>query len=220
MLTSVPPPPAEESEDTEEELLRREAEENSQRQAAHLPPRPHAKVVRILGYEFEWRGFKDLLIHHVLHLDDTPHRIAMGVFLGFFIGATPTIGIQVALYWIVAQFIGANKLSGLGPIWLSNPVTAAPLYYGEWQFGHLLMTGRFGSNEVFLSLLVRLSPHEGQSWLSRMFDPDMWMGLFEGMMALGGILWIGSIVCGALAGLIGYWATFRAVNAYRLRRHP
>src|SRR6056297_631558 len=50
-----------------------------------------------------WKArLKHLLVHNILHLDDTPHRIAWGVFWGFFIGATPTIGIQVLLYWIVA----------------------------------------------------------------------------------------------------------------------
>lgn len=191
----------------------------SRRDDAHLPPRPPPRSIKLFGFELQWRGLKDLLVHSILQLDDTPHRIAFGVFWGFFIGATPTIGLQVMLYWLIASILGANRLSGIPPIWLSNPLTAVPLYYGEWQIGRWLMTGSFGSADtVWLPMADRMAPHEGQSWLSRMFDAELWIALFEGMVELGGELWVGSLVCGILAGTLGYWVTYRAVVAFRARR--
>ena len=40
-----------------------------------------------------WRRLKQIVFHNILHLDDTPHRIAWGVFLGAMIAFTPTLGL-------------------------------------------------------------------------------------------------------------------------------
>lgn len=167
-----------------------------------------------------WAWLKHLVVHNVLHLDDTPHRIAWGVFWGFLIGATPTIGIQVILYLIVATFVGANRVSGILPIWLSNPLTAIPLYYSEWFLGRFLLTGSLTVTESGWDAIAEaIKPRPGSSWWQRFFDPDMWIVLFESLVDMGGELWLGSIVAGILSGAIGYWFTYRAVVEFRRRRH-
>ena len=44
-----------------------------------------------------WRRLKQIVLHNILHLDDTPHRIAWGVFIGAMIAFTPTLGLQIVL---------------------------------------------------------------------------------------------------------------------------
>jgi uncharacterized protein (DUF2062 family) len=165
---------------------------------------------------------KHLLVHNILHLDDTPHRIAWGVFWGFFIGATPTIGIQVLLYVIVASLVGANRVSGILPIWLSNPVTAIPLYYGEWYVGRFLLTGATSMrDEKWTAIADAIMPRAGTSWWDRFFEFDLWITLFQSFVAMGKELWLGAVIAGVLAGALGYWFTYRAVIELRKRHlHP
>ena len=75
------------------------------------------------------------LSDHLLGLNDSPHRIALGVGLGVFIAFTPTFGLQILLYLAIASAIGANKISGIGPLFINNPFTLLPLVYGRGALG-------------------------------------------------------------------------------------
>ncbi len=68
-------------------------------------------------------------IYRVLHVDDTPHRIALGVAVGIFVAWTPTFGLQMILTVLLATLLRGNKLVGLPFVWISNPVTAWPIYF-------------------------------------------------------------------------------------------
>jgi len=46
---------------------------------------------------FVGKRLKRFLVHNVLHVDDTPHRIALGVAIAIFVTWTPTIGFQMLL---------------------------------------------------------------------------------------------------------------------------
>lgn len=82
-----------------------------------------------------WRRLQQIVFHNILHLDDTPHRIAWGVFLGTMIAFTPTLGLQIVLYIPIAALLRANKISGIPILFISNPFTAVPLYYTTWSVG-------------------------------------------------------------------------------------
>ena len=77
---------------------------------------------------------KKFVIHKILHIDDTPHRLALGVALGVFIGWTPTIGFQSALVILMALIFKANKVVGLPFVWISNPFTLIPIYWPNYIF--------------------------------------------------------------------------------------
>ncbi|MGF1510473.1 MAG: DUF2062 domain-containing protein [Myxococcota bacterium] len=174
------------------------------------PPEPRPSL---------WKRLRRLIVHNLLHLDDTPHRIAAGVFLGFLIGATPTIGIQVALYLLVAPLIGANRVSGILPIWISNPLTAVPLYYAEWQVGRLVVTGSFGTSDESWGVLARvIRPDLGQTWSARLLELDLYVSLFHTLVDMGVELWVGSLVVGTLSGALGYWVARRMVTRYRAKK--
>jgi len=160
-----------------------------------------------------------VIVHNILHLDDTPHRIAWGVFWGFLIGATPTIGLQVVLYFIIASLVGANRISGILPIWLSNPITAIPLYYSEWFLGRFILTGSLSLSDPNWENIARaISPRPGTSWWARFFELDLWFTLFQSFIAMGGELWLGAVIAGVLSGSAGYWLTYRTVVGIRRRR--
>ena len=82
-----------------------------------------------------WRRLQQIVFHNILHLDDTPHRIAWGVFIGAMIAFTPTLGFQIVLYLPIAALLRANKVSGIPILFISNPFAAVPLYYTTWSVG-------------------------------------------------------------------------------------
>lgn len=166
-----------------------------------------------------WAKTKHLVVHNILHLDDTPHRIAFGVFLGFVVGATPTIGLQMIIYVTLAAIVGANKVSGILPVWLSNPVTAVPLYYSNWRIGRFLLGGEADSeaSQRMLEQVIGVPGQDLPLW-ERLFSLSFWEAAFEAFMAMGAELWVGSLLVGVVAGAAGYWATYRGVIGFRARR--
>lgn len=181
-------------------------------------PDTWAQWLRRIGPRLKW-----FLVHNVLHLDDTPHRIALGVFLGFLIGATPTLGLQMILYFAAVAVLPANKVSGLGPIWITNPLTAVPIYYMNWRIGCLLTTGQLTASPSSRAAIARLVEGPAgveQSFYDRLLSAEFWRAAGEALARIGGELWVGSLFVGVVSGLIGYGLTIRAVRAYRAhRRH-
>ena len=75
-----------------------------------------------------WRKSRRFIVHRVLHADDTPHRIALGVAAGLFIGLTPTVGFQMVLAVALAAALRANKVVCIPMVWITNPFTIIPIY--------------------------------------------------------------------------------------------
>ena len=53
------------------------------------------------------------VVHHILHTDDRPSRIARGVAIGMFIAWLPLIGLQMLLVLGLSFIFRANKVAGL-----------------------------------------------------------------------------------------------------------
>ncbi len=167
-----------------------------------------------------YERLKKLVVHNILQLDGSPHSIALGVFIGFVIGMTPTIGIQMVTYFATAALTRANRFSGLLPVWLSNPLTAVPLYYFNWRVGLFVMTGQAsgdGESQAELASLISNAPGADLPLWERLTSADFWNMLFELFVALGVELWVGCLVVGLVTGVLGYWATYVGVKAYRRR---
>lgn len=167
-----------------------------------------------------WPKVKHLVVHRILQLDDTPHRIALGVFLGFLVGATPTIGFQMIIYVAIAAMVGANKISGILPVWLSNPLTAVPLYYSNWKIGQFLMTGSLSGSPETKAAIERMmngATSDASLW-ERLTSPELWGAAFDTFVAMGAELWVGSLLVGVVLGAPAYWAAYRGVVVYRKRR--
>ena len=78
-------------------------------------------------------------IRPIFTINDTPHAVALGVWLGMFIGFSPTVGFQLILVAIIGTFIRANRIIALILCWVSNPVTFIPMYYGYYWLGAKIM---------------------------------------------------------------------------------
>ncbi|HKI70697.1 MAG TPA: DUF2062 domain-containing protein, partial [Verrucomicrobiae bacterium] len=89
------------------------------------------------------RRIERFFVYRVLHVDDTPHRIALGVAVGIFVAWTPTVGFQMILTIILATLLRANKLVGIPFVWISNPFTLGVIYYPNYLLGKFILQGDY-----------------------------------------------------------------------------
>ena len=168
-----------------------------------------------------WRRFKDVLVRRVLGLNDTPHRIAWGVFLGFLIAMTPTLGFQLLIYVGVAALLRANKVSGVPFLFISNPFTAAPLYYFVWWVGSLVLHGGVeaeGRGLVAQRLdAVEREAEDADIWTD-VWTEEFWVGVGQTLIDMGAELWMGALVVGGISGAVGYLSARIGVVSYRRMR--
>ncbi len=163
------------------------------------------------------RKLRDVVIYRILHIDDSAHRIALGVAVGFFVAWTPTIGFQMALTIAIAAAVRANKVVGLPIVWISNPVTAAPLYYYNWVVGRAITRGALEGGPAVKSALVKAiaSLNDPLNVLRHLFDVDFWRTTGLRLIGFGMELWIGSVLIGLILGALSYTITRRSIAYYR-----
>ncbi len=163
-----------------------------------------------------WRRFRQIAYHNILHLDDTPHRIAWGVLLGAMIAFTPTLGFQIVIYLPVAVLVGANKVSGIPILFISNPFTAVPLYYTTWSVGAAVL---HPEKEVTQATIKTWLGNTGRALkdggAERLLDAEFWADSGRLLLNTGAELWMGALVCGLVVGLPLYFITRWGLNAVR-----
>ncbi|MCA9049228.1 MAG: DUF2062 domain-containing protein [Planctomycetaceae bacterium] len=86
-----------------------------------------------------------VLLRSVLALDDSPHAIALGTAIGFFVGLTPSVGIQtimiLALVVVLRPVCYFNSTAAMLSTYVSNPLTMVPLYYFWYRLGCCFVPG-------------------------------------------------------------------------------
>lgn len=170
------------------------------------------------GASLRWARLKALIVHRVLGVEDTPHRIAWGVAVGTVIAFTPTIGLQIMLYLLFATLLRANKVSGVPILFISNPVTALPLYWFCWKVGAFCL-GRSGGHQEQARLERELesanSAAAETNLLQDIWTSEFWANAWDIMKELGGEIWLGSIILGVGFAVPLYFITRLAVRRFR-----
>ena len=161
-----------------------------------------------MPHKFVVRKLKMLFIYRVLHIDDTAHRIALGLAIGIFVAWTPTLGFQMALTVLLSALFGANKLVGVPFVWISNPVTAIPLYGANYVVGTWTLPANGYSLAAFCDSLRGAILYSG-SWMGRV---SAW---WEATGAFFWPLWTGSIIVGLVLAVTCYFVIRYSVTTYR-----
>ena len=73
--------------------------------------------------------------YRVLHIDDSPHRIALGVSIGLFVAWMPAIGFHIPIVLVLAWLLRANKFVAFTFIWVANIFTFVPILYTNYFIG-------------------------------------------------------------------------------------
>ena len=157
--------------------------------------------------QVKWHRLRHFLLENIIGVHDTPHRIALGVAVGLFVAFTPTIPFQMVLTAGLAFLLGANKVVGLPVVWITNPVTAVPVYYAQFMLGEKLLRQDYPT-KLFLDLLIR-SFERGAGQADRLAAVSELFSLFLWPLLLG------SLLISLLTAAIGYAVTLRAVVRYQ-----
>lgn len=107
-------------------------------------------------------------------------RVAMGVALGLFIGLIP-FPMQMLIAVPLAILLRANLPFAVMCVWITNPLTVAPIYYFEYKIGAMILEMPIGQYAFSLSW----------EWFSREFAM-IWQPLL-----------LGSLICATLAAIFG-----------------
>lgn len=137
----------------------------------------------------------------LLHVEDTPHRIALSFAIGIWIAFSPLFGIHTALALGIAVLFRLSRAAMLIGAYLNNPWTVAPMYTAGTVLG---------------SYLLGVSPHgiEEIDWDAS--GAAFYVSLLEGLRPY---LWpfvVGDIVLGVVAAVPAYFA----LKAFLERRRP
>lgn len=167
-----------------------------------------------MPHRYLTKHIKRFFIYRVLHVDDTPHRIALGVAIGIFITWTPTIGLQMALVVALAALLRANKVVGVPFVWISNPVTLVPIYGPNYWLGTKILGGSYDFSKLspFVDAVAT-----GGNWFERLH------AAWDAMWIVFWPLWLGSAVVGGALAVVTYFAIRYAVVRYRRfwhEKHP
>lgn len=149
-------------------------------------------------------------------------EMSWGVAMGFFLGLTPTVGIQLyltTLVWAVCRYLFRfmfNLPAAMTIIWISNPITMIPLYYV------FLLTG----NAICDPLNIPYVPLTYETFYNRFSaivnQESVWASISEGMrflvMELGPPILLGSLVYAVVMAVIGFFATEIILTRYRKRK--
>ena len=163
-------------------------------------------------YRFKLRKF---LVHKILHADDTPHQIALGVGIATLVGLLPIMGLQTISALAVAAALRANKAVCIPVVWITNPVTFVPIYAGCLALGGLMLGSSLGSYEEAKAAVLGLQQQGG---IAQIVTAEFWSNMLHWILTVGRELWVGCSVVGIAVSVPAYVVTRWLVTNYR-RRH-
>ncbi len=167
-----------------------------------------------------WKRAVQYVYLRLRRLPDPPHRVARGVFAGVLISFTPFFGLHFFGAILLAWALRGNVLAALLATFFGNPVTLPLIAFGSVELGHWLIGGNvgFGIEEIWQSFAMA-----GTTVWSNcvaIFTPATvkWTGLWEFFQNIFLPYTFGGLLLGLLFGLLCYYATLPALNAYQAIR--
>ncbi len=159
--------------------------------------------------------------HQILHADDSPHRLALGIALGFFVAWTPTIGLQMVIVVLLATALRANNRVGIALVWVSNPLTLIPIYLPNYWIGHNILKLFCDRPAPDYSALkqILLELFQFGNFFTHFYQASFWRDMWALFLNVSFDLWIGSLIAGLFLGALSYIISYKSIVWYRTR-HP
>lgn len=152
------------------------------------------------------------LLNKVLHADDSPHVIALGCGIAMFVALLPLVGLQTLIAIGIAAVFRANKAVCVPIVWITNPATLVPVYWGCLRVGQFVLPAGGPDRAEEIQRLSELASH------ASIFDAAFWSSLYTVLVGLGEELWVGCLVVGITFAVLTYFAVLWSVSLYRERR--
>lgn len=153
----------------------------------------------------------------IIHVDDSPHRIALGVSLGLFTAFLPLLGLHTLIALMFSFVFHANKAVAILCSWISNPLTVIPIFVPSYIFGRSVV-GLFRDSppsdpDQVAEILAR--SFSFSSMVDAFSSSDFWkeMGTLFGKIGLE--LITGCLVLGTTFAIVFYFATYKIIIVHR-----
>ncbi|MCD6499556.1 MAG: DUF2062 domain-containing protein [Deltaproteobacteria bacterium] len=147
----------------------------------------------------------------LLEHQGSPHAVALGFAIGVFVAFTPTVGFQMVIGATIAHFLKANRVIAAALAWITNPITVAPIYYFNYRVGLFFVGGDVGQGKEFIDSITHISIWRFDSFMSTMSD------MLHHFAGIAGVLWLGSMIVGAIGAAISYPLVRRIVSIERAK---
>ena len=160
----------------------------------------------------------------ILHVDDSPQRIARGIAIGFFTAYLPVFGLHMLIALMLAWLLRANKVLAVLAVWICNPFTFLFIYYPAYRLGHLVLPFFKEKPQTEAELeLAQMQSLLNQTFsldmmLPNLFDAAYWKQVASVFTQIGLETFIGGLILGILVALIGYRIAFYFIIGYRTRK--
>ena len=158
-------------------------------------------------YRRHRQQLRQFVYHNLLHADDPPHPLALGLAVGMFVAFTPTVGVQMLFAGFLSWLLRANKAVSVAVVWISNPGTMLPIYWYCYRIG---------------CAILALDPIGRPWWAELATPPHGWWSAvtfyWSRFVEIAGPLWLGSFVVGSICAYVTYYAAYHAIRYYRLQR--
>ena len=166
---------------------------------------------------FSWRRFRERATA-VLHLDESPSRLAAGMAVGVFIGLTPFYGLHTLLALAAAYVFRLNKVATITGAWINLPWFAPFVYAFCLRLGESVLTGDWSSFSLTsvwemtesAGAALRAHPRETAGTLYQV----VWDMLFVASKPL----FVGTTIVGLVLAVTTYFLTLEAIRDVRRLR--
>jgi uncharacterized protein (DUF2062 family) len=149
--------------------------------------------------------------HRVTRISATPHVIALGFAAGAFASFTPFVGFHFVLAGILAFCVGGNILASALGTGVGNPLTFPFIWLSTYNLGGMVL-GYERRDQIDLTIpdgtIIGLASAPGASFST------IWEAVSPVMVPM----LAGCIPLGLLAGVLGYFFVYPAVDGYQRRR--
>ena len=155
------------------------------------------------------------VLRWIIKLRSSPRAIAGGLGLGTFIAFTPTIGVQLILAIVVATLFNLNRPAAMIPVWITNPITVAPIYTFNYWLGCRIWDGPPLSEVTGLFIEIGKTMARLEFWD---IQKQILAVLHMGKDVLIPLL-LGSLVIGAITGAVVYGFSLNILSIFLTRRN-
>jgi uncharacterized protein (DUF2062 family) len=169
-------------------------------------------------YRLYSRRTRRYVLHNILHADDPPHKLALGIALAMFVTFTPTVGLQMVLVFFLAWLLRGNKVVGVPLVWLSNPFTIPPIFYFNYWVGAIALGGDLKGFEWFVETVQAA---EGRAADATWWGDGWWLRVsayFQMLLDIAVPLWFGSILVATALAVPTYYICYWTICWYRMKR--
>jgi len=160
------------------------------------------------------------VVYRMRRLPDQPHRVARGVFAGFFIGFLPLPGLQFLAAWGAARLVRGNVLAALLGTFNTNPVTTPFFAVLAMTLGHWIMGIEAPLNAKYIGHAFGEAGHDLWFNVLALFGPQktQWDGLIQFWHEIYLPYLIGALGPAIIISTVAYYVTIPLVEAYQKAR--